>query len=90
MVKPKKRPTQRNKHLRAGESTLDHSFVAGLAIRSSFPATISTESVEDWHLAWMARYHRTLRQGFRTRQCLSHPSLTSNAAVSPLSDETYC
>ena len=31
MVKPKKRPTQRNKHLRAGESALEHSFVAALA-----------------------------------------------------------
>ena len=31
MVKPKKRPKQRNKHLRAGENALDHSFVAGLA-----------------------------------------------------------
>ena len=31
MVKPKKRPTQRNKHLRASERALDYSSVAGLA-----------------------------------------------------------
>jgi hypothetical protein len=51
-------------------------------VRTLFFLTITTEEGRRLtHLAWTARYLRTLQQGSSTRQCLSHPGLASNAAT---------